>query len=208
MQNFFLVDINGDPLITVSSTLPLTRPLPLPLRSSGSLASSLLLALLLVGILPSFLLSPRSTFAQVGEDAPLFREMVVMDSLLFVEGFNGCDLSTTRSIVAEGLDFYHDQSGIQDKPQFIAAIEQNICSSPERKPIRKLVAGSMEVFPLYRDGTLYGAIQSGQHEFYIQEPGKEPDKTSVAKFTHVWILEEEEWRLTEVLSYDHQATPE
>lgn len=134
--------------------------------------------------------------------------MAMMDSLLFVEGFNGCDLSTTRSIVAEELDFYHDQSGIQDKPQFMAAIEQNICSSPERKPIRKLVAGSMEVFPLYRDDTLYGAIQSGRHEFYIQEPEREPYKTSIAQFAHVWIRDGEEWRLTEVLSYAHQATPE
>jgi hypothetical protein len=130
-----------------------------------------------------------------------------MDSLLFVEGFNGCDLSVTRSIVAENLDFYHDQSGIQDKPQFMAAIEQNICSSHEQKPIRKLVSGTVKVFPLYRDGTLYGAIQSGRHEFYIQKSGNAPYKTSIAQFTHVWVLDGEAWRLTEVLSYDHQDPP-
>ncbi|WP_105010762.1 nuclear transport factor 2 family protein [Salinibacter sp. 10B] len=208
MQNFMLFDNNGNPLIPASSGPPLTRPFPFPLQSSGSIVSSLLLALLLAAILPAVLLSPRPAYAQVGEDAPLFREIATMDSLLFVEGFNGCDLSTTRSVLAEELDFYHDQSGIQDKPQFMAAIEQNICSSPERKPIRRLVGGSMEVFPLYRDGTLYGALQSGQHEFYIQEPEKQPYKTSIAQFTHVWIRDGEEWRLTEVLSYDHQASSE
>lgn len=131
-----------------------------------------------------------------------------MDSLLFVEGFNGCNLSLTRSLVADGLDFYHDQSGRQDKPQFMAAVEQNICSAPERKPIRKLVPGSMEVFPLHRDGTLYGALQVGRHEFYVRAPGRALEKTSVARFAHVWIRDGDAWRLTEVLSYDHQAPAE
>lgn len=131
-----------------------------------------------------------------------------MDSLLFVEGFNGCNLSIPRAIVADGLDFYHDQSGPQDKPQLMAAIEQNICASPQRKPIRKLVPGSVEVFPLRRDGTLYGALQVGRHEFYIREPGRTLYKTSIARFAHVWLRDGDAWRLAEVLSYDHRAPAE
>jgi hypothetical protein len=163
----------------------------------------LLLGALLAGTLPH-----RPALGQVGTDTPLYRALAAMDSLLFVEGFNGCDLALTRSLVAADLDFYHDQSGLQDKPQFMAALEQNICASPERKPIRKLVPGSMEIFPLHRDGALYGALQSGRHEFYVREPGRAPEKTSVARFAHVWIRDGDTGRLAEVLSYDHQSPAE
>lgn len=199
--------LNGGLLIARTFGLPSMRPTTFHLQLPTIPVASLRL-LLLFGILSGGIQSPYPVLAQVEEDAPLYREISVMDSLLFVEGFNRCNLSVLRSIVAEGLDFYHDQSGIQDKPQFMMATEQNICSSPDRKPIRKLLPGSVEVFPLHRDGTLYGAIQSGRHEFYIQEPGTAPYKTSVARFVHVWIRDGKEWRLAEVLSYDHQDPPE
>ena len=79
-----------------------------------------------------------------------------------------------------------------------------MCSTPERKPIRKLVDGSLDVFPLYNEGILYGAIQNGVHEFYIKEPDKELYKTNIAPFTSLWIIEENQWKLKRVLSYDHQ----
>lgn len=172
--------------------MKLTVPLPF---SAGSIL--LVLSLLL----------PQSAQAQIDREAPLFEDLSVMDSLLFVEGFNKCDREILDRIVSDDLDFYHDQGGIQDKPLFMEATEQNICSTPDRKPIRKLVPGSMEVFPLYSSGQLYGAIQSGTHEFYIQEPGKDLYKTSIARFTHLWLLEEDRWLLSEVLSYDHQEPP-
>jgi len=74
---------------------------------------------------------------------------------------------------------------------------------------RKLNNESLEVYPLYNNEVLYGAIQEGTHEFYEQYKGEEPRKTSEAKFTHVWILENNQWKLRRVLSYDHQPpTPE
>ncbi|MBL4706380.1 MAG: beta-lactamase family protein, partial [Flavobacteriales bacterium] len=75
---------------------------------------------------------------------------------------------------------------------------------PNRKPIRKLVNGSMEVFSLYNEGKLYGAIQNATHEFYIKEPEKELYKTNIAIFTHLWLLDGNIWKLKRSLSYDHQ----
>ena len=44
----------------------------------------------------------------------------------------------------------------------------------------------------------------GMHEFYIKEKGKEDVLTGKARFTHVYLLENNQWILKEVLSYDHQ----
>ena len=143
--------------------------------------------------------------AQEAESSDLFAELAKKDSLLFNEGFNQCNIQVTEDIVSKDLEFYHDTGGIQDREEFFTAIKENICSNPDSKPIRKLVLGTLEVFPLKENGNLYGALHKGIHQFYIKEPGKDLYLTSSAKFTHVWILEESSWKLKTVLSYDHQV---
>lgn len=143
--------------------------------------------------------------AQVSESSELFKTLAQKDSLLFDEGFNRCKIQVTEDIISGELEFYHDTGGFQDREAFFKAVKENICSSPDRKPIRKLVLGTLKVFPLKDNGRLYGAIQKGIHQFYIKEPGKDLYLTSTAKFTHLWILESESWKLRSVLSYDHQV---
>ena len=143
--------------------------------------------------------------AQIAESSELFKTLAKKDSLLFDEGFNHCNIEVTEGIISKDLEFYHDTGGIQDRKEFFKAIKENICSSPDRKPMRKLVLGTLKVFPLEDNGHLYGAIQKGIHQFYIKEPKKDLYLTSSAKFTHLWILEDSSWKLKTVLSYDHQV---
>ncbi|TBW28523.1 DUF4440 domain-containing protein [Gramella sp. KN1008] len=144
-------------------------------------------------------------YTQVSEDSELFQKLLEKDSLLFKEGFNKCRITEFENFISEDLEFYHDQGGLTtNKKDFLDAVKNNICGKPDEKPIRKLREASLEIFPLYENGKLYGAIQKGIHDFFIKEPGKELYMTSTAKFTHVWLLENEEWILKRVLSYDHK----
>lgn len=142
--------------------------------------------------------------AQESPDSPVFIELKKADSLVFEEGFNKCDLEVLKTIMHPDLQFMHDQNGIQNRAEFFNAFEESICSNPGGKPIRKLVEGSLTVYPLKNEGTLYGAIQMGMHEFYMTEPGKEPRFTANGKFIHTWLFEDEKWELYRVVSYDHQ----
>jgi len=147
----------------------------------------------------------NSISAQESHNSDLFKQLKSRDSLLFDLGFNQCKIEAFEMFISEDLEFYHDQGGLStNKKDFLNAVKNNICSHPDKKPIRKLIPESMEVYPLYENGKLYGAIQKGIHDFYIKEPDKEVYKTSSAKFTHVWILKNNEWILKRVLSYDHQ----
>ncbi len=111
-------------------------------------------------------------------------------------------------MVAENFEFYHDQSGITpNKTAFLETTRNGLCKLPYR-PRRELVKGSLVVYPLYKNGVLYGAIQMGKHRFFANEKDKPEYFTSIAKFTHVWLLENSEWKLTSVLSYDHQTKDE
>ena len=98
--------------------------------------------------------------AQITKNSPLFLELKKQDSLFFERGFNNCDMAYLEKTVDNNLKFYHDNGGFQDKKLFLERTKQNLCSNPNQKPIRKVVENSLEVFPLYNNGNLYGAIQS------------------------------------------------
>jgi hypothetical protein len=155
-------------------------------------------------ILATCLLSFATINAQVSKTSELFRTLKTQDSLLFEKGFNQCDLSYLETVIHKDLIFYHDQGGIQDRAKFFDAVKRNICVTNGPKPIRKVDEHSLEVFPMYDNGKLYGVIQKGEHRFYLREAGKEDRMTSTAKFTHLYLLENGKWLLKEVLSYDHQ----
>lgn len=142
--------------------------------------------------------------AQVEKSSELFQVLTKADSLLFEEGFNKCNLSAVEGAVYTDFEFYHDQNGVQNRAEFFDVFKESICSSPDRKPIRQLVPGSLEVFRLKNNGQTYGAIQKGEHQFYIKEPNKELYLTSTGKFTHLWVLDHGKWKLKRGLSYDHK----
>lgn len=141
--------------------------------------------------------------AQIDKNSPLFLELKKQDSLFFERGFNNCDLAYLEKSVDENLKFYHDKGGFQDKKLFLERTKQNICSNPNQKPIRKVIESSLEVFPLYNNGELYGAIQSGEHQFFIREKNKEDVLGGQAKFTTVWTKKDGNWIMSDILSYDH-----
>ncbi len=150
------------------------------------------------------LLVSQLTFAQDSTTSKVFIELQKADSLVFDEGFNKCRFDVLENIMHKDLQFLHDQNGSQNRDDFFKVFKESICSNPNAKPIRKLVDGSLIVYPLKNEGKIYGAIQMGVHEFYIVEPNKEPRFTANGKFIHTWLLENGQWKLFRVVSYDHQ----
>jgi len=142
------------------------------------------------------------------ESQQLYRLIQEKDSLLFQIGFNKIDTHQVALLTSTDFEFYHDEHGITEtKSAFI----KNISGIGELpfKTWRTLVEGTMEVFPLYQDNSqvLYGAIQNGIHDFYQKKEGEAARKTNTAKFTHLWVIENGDWKLKRVLSYDHQIPP-
>lgn len=155
-------------------------------------------------ILLSFMI-PCVMNAQVSKTSALYNEIMEKDSLMFELAFNQCKLDVLYKITDDSLEFYHDQSGLTfGQDEFINGLRKNICSL-DYSPIRKLDETNNQVFPLHSDGKLYAAIQNGVHQFYAEEPGKEPYLTSTAKFSHLWVKDKDDWILRTVLSYDHRS---
>ena len=143
--------------------------------------------------------------AQVDQNSELFNTLKAKDSILFKIGFNKCKVEKSAELMAEDLEFYHDKGGVTNtKAEFVAIMKNGLCkpNNPE-KVYRFLVEGSLEVFPMYNNGELYGALQNGKH-FFSPNPSMTYEQTdNYALFSHLWIIEDDEWKLKRVISYNH-----
>lgn len=147
---------------------------------------SLLLALL------AFSRAPANA-QSVAQPEPLFKTIQSLDAKLF-DAYNHCDLKTLGEMVSDDLEFYHDQTGLSvGKAPFLAAIKQNICGKVERA----LLPDTLEVYPLKG----YGAVEIGIHRFH--HPGHPEDGMGDAKFVTLWQYKEGTWKVTRVISYEH-----
>ncbi len=151
-----------------------------------------------------FLLVPyAASFSQVARTSELYKTLKINDSLLFNIGYNERDIKPFEDLISENFEFYHDEGGATlSKAAFISSIKDGLFKLDYR-PRRELDESSLEVYPLYKKGVLYGAIQTGIHRFYAIEKNKPEYLTSTAKFTNVWLLENGNWKLSRILSYDH-----
>ncbi|MBU2046264.1 MAG: class A beta-lactamase-related serine hydrolase, partial [Bacteroidetes bacterium] len=142
--------------------------------------------------------------AQVDKNSDLYKTILSKDSLLFNVGFNTCDIPQFENLLSEKFEFFHDKDGISDKTKFLADFRNGLCKNPsEYQARRELIPGSTKIFALYKSGKLYGAIQEGVHQFFEKQTGKPEKFGSSAKFTHVWLLENDEWKLFKSLSFEH-----
>lgn len=124
---------------------------------------------------------------------PLFQTISALDTKLF-DAYNHCDLDTLGAMVADDLEFYHDKTGLSvGKQVFLDAIKNNICG----KVHRILVPGTLEVYPLKG----YGAVEIGVHRF--THPGID-NELGEAKFITLWQNKDGSWKITRVISYDHE----
>lgn len=124
----------------------------------------------------------------------LYDTILHMDSILF-NAFNAHDVEKIKPFFDEDLEFYHDQGGLSFYQENINAFKNNFAKNNGLN--RKLVPGSMEVYPI-KD---YGAVQTGMHRFCHTENGKEDCGTF--KFIHLWQRKDSTWKITRVISYDH-----
>ena len=151
-------------------------------------------------LIPCVSLLLSSFIAQAQNDQmELFKNIQRLDSAMFSVVYK-CDTKKIESFLAEDLEFYHDKSGpMKSRAAFMETQKKNFCGELPFYLRREAVPGTMEVFPMDN----YGALQTGEHVFYIKgNDGKEILDGS-AKYVHLWKYDKGEWRITRVFSFDH-----
>ena len=159
-----------------------------------------LFALVLMGLMAGALVRAEAqavpSLDAIKSDTELTSAISALDTQLF-DAYNNCDIDKLGSMVVDDLEFYHDKTGLMvGKQPFLVAMKNNICG----KVRRELVKGSLEVYPLKG----FGAVEIGVHRFY--HPGtQDHDVVGEAKFIHVWQYKDGAWKVSRVISYDHNV---
>jgi hypothetical protein len=129
--------------------------------------------------------------------------VILQKDSLFWHDYNTCRTDRFKEYFEADVEFYHDKSGpMHGIEKMIAAVKNNLCGPSGFRLRREAVPGTVQVFPLQKDAAIYGAIISGEHLFYIKEANGER-LDGHARFTHLWILKDNAWRMSRILSYDH-----
>ncbi len=141
------------------------------------------------------------------ENKSLTATILHSDSL-FWKTYNECNVEENARYFTNGISFYHDKGGVTKGAEALKeALKKNICDTSNQKVRREPVAGTVNVFPMRNGNKMYGAIISGEHYFYVSGDGKPEKREGLANFTHLWLLENNEWKMSYVLSYNHRQAP-
>jgi len=139
-----------------------------------------------------------SRLDHAAETAPasqqLYDEIKRMDAVLS-DAFDSHDIGKLKVLFAEDLEFYQDNEGLARYEQTVKDFESLFAQGNKMR--RKLVEGSLEVYPI-KD---YGAIEMGAHQFCHLENGKE--ECGTFRFVHLWRRGDGAWKISRVVSYAH-----
>lgn len=132
-----------------------------------------------------------------GQTQPeLYKEIYQQDSIFF-SAFNNCDTAAYRKMLSSDLEFYHDLGGLHYLDEEMQSM-QKMCERNSHIR-RELIKSTLEVHKLGENN----ALEIGVHQFYHTNPGQPEHISGTYKFIHVWQRENNVWKLSRVISYDH-----
>lgn len=140
------------------------------------------------------------------QSGELYAQIAKMDSLYFLAQ-NQCNLDKYASYLSEDFEFFHDKGGFTASKDDEMKGMAIFCGKEQRsrQPLRReLVNGSLKVYPMDN----YGALEFCDHVFYLQINDGTEKVVGSGKMTALWKLINNEWKLTRIISYDHQPLAE
>ena len=160
------------------------------------------LPVILTAFIIGFIACSAQLYAQT-EQQKLTATILHLDSA-FWNAYNNCDTAHFIDFVSDDVEFYHDKGGVTTNAKtLIEALNKNICGNAASRLRREAVAGTVKVYPMQDGDKIYGAIISGEHNFYLTPQGKPEFQSGVANFTQLWQLKNSVWKMTRILSYNH-----
>lgn len=133
--------------------------------------------------------------AQRNPQDDILAQIAELDARYF-DAHNRCDLEALRAFLAPDMEAYHDLGGyLQGREAFMEVME-GFCSHPEHSR-RELTPGTLEAYRLAG----VGAMHMADHRFHMVESGADMGS---GKMIIIWRLQDDEWQVFRIISYDHK----
>ncbi len=146
-----------------------------------------------------------SIYQKEEKHAQLTKTIFEQDSLLFDAIFNKHDAAYLQKVLSPDFEFYHDKGGLTHttSEEFIKDFERiwkKQEAGEKNWQRRELLKETLEVNTLNN----YGVLQMADHIFYETDANGVETLMDNAKIIHLWKETNEGWKLTRIVSYDHQ----
>jgi ketosteroid isomerase-like protein len=120
----------------------------------------------------------------------------------FWAAYNRADPKAMNSFYTDDVEFYHDRGGTVFGKAALSEVNNGMSAS-EYKIRRAAVPGTVRIFPMNKGDEIYGAIVSGEHQFYITKKDKPEFLAGRAYFTQLLLLKDKTWKISRIFSYEH-----
>jgi hypothetical protein len=126
----------------------------------------------------------------------------------FWRAYNTCETAAFAGFFTTDVEFYHDRGGATiGLAALDATLVKNLCGGASRLR-REIVPDTVRWSTLRNGDTIYAALVSGEHLFYVRQPDTPEILDGRARFVTLWLLKDGTWKMARLLSYDHgPATP-
>lgn len=160
----------------------------------------------LPSIVLTLLVTPTSAvLAQPDHQVPWDRAAQAADKAYW-EAYNQANPDKMNKWLASDVEFYHDRGGkLLGKKALSEA--NNVMRTATVKLHREAVPGTVHFFPMRQGDTIYGAIVTGEHRFFARPEGKPEVLVGHANFSHLMLLQNNQWRIARIFSFEHMDAP-
>lgn len=116
--------------------------------------------------------------------------------------YNRADAVAMNAMLADDVEFYHDRGGSLVGKAALSGANDVMKTSKDRLR-RAAVDGTVHFYPMRKGEQLYGAMVTGEHQFFATSPGKPESFAGRARFTQLMVLDGAQWKVSRIFSYDH-----
>lgn len=156
-------------------------------------------------ILLSLAAAAASEPVNLPEGEALSAAIAARDAEFFALAFEDCDPDRLRTMLTSDFEMYHDRGGVVARTAETFVEEYRRSCGARQAPDawrsrRALVTATLNVHPVPG----FGAIEDGEHLFYERQGDGSERLAGRARFTQLWQLSADGWRLARVFSYGHR----
>lgn len=116
--------------------------------------------------------------------------------------YNQVDPAGMNALVSDDVGFYHDRGGSLIGKAALSAVNNGM-TTMQNHLRRVAVPGTVHVFLMRKGEEVYGAVVTGEHQFYVIPKGKPEFLAGRSYFTQLMTVKGKEWKITRIFSYEH-----
>lgn len=118
------------------------------------------------------------------------------------KAYNDVDPKALNAFLADDVEFYHDRGGTLIGKKALAAVNDGM-DKHKTTLRREAIPGTVKFFPMRKGEQIYGALVSGEHQFFVKPVGKPESLAGRAYFTQLMVLKGQTWKISRIFSYEH-----